>query len=259
MAEKGRLYNFTVFHYNNSVKPDENYDSLKAVFFDAAGTLFRVRGTVGEVYWRLGQPYGLKTTPDLIEQAFQEQFANAPALAFPGRTAEEVRALEHRWWEKLMRLVFQEVGMFPRFNDYFNEVFEAFKGSEAWELYPETLKVLEELKSDGRRIGIVSNFDSRIHDVCRVLGISPYLDSITISSQTGWAKPSPEIFDHALNLHGLESDEAVHVGDEIGDDVEGALAAGLRPVFLDRSDRAQAPPGVSKIRRLDELWEALSR
>jgi putative hydrolase of the HAD superfamily len=259
LAEKGRLYNFTVFHYNNSVMPNGNSNSLKAVFFDAAGTLFRVRGTVGEVYWRLGQPYGLKTTTDLIEQAFQEQFANAPLLAFPNRTPEEVLAMERRWWEKLMRLVFQEVGMFPRFNDYFNDVFEAFKGAEGWELYPETLKVLEELKSDGRRIGIISNFDSRIHDVCRALEIAPYLDSITISSQTGWAKPSPEIFAQALSLHGLKADEAAYVGDEIEDDVQGALAAGLRPVFLDRSDRAQAPPGVSKIHRLDELWEALSR
>jgi putative hydrolase of the HAD superfamily len=241
------------------VKPHRNSTAPKAVFFDAAGTLFRVRGTVGEIYWRLAQPYGLQSTPEAIEQAFQEQFANAPALAFPGRSPDEVQVMERWWWERLMRVVFQEIGMFPGFNDYFNEVYEAFKGAGGWELYPETLKVLDGLKSDGRRIGIVSNFDSRIYDVCRALEISPYLDSVTISSQTGWAKPSPEIFSQALRSHGVKSDEAVHVGDEIEDDVQGALAAGLRPVFLDRSDREQAPPGVAKIHRLDELWEALSR
>jgi len=239
------------------VKPHRNLNSLKAVFFDAAGTLFRVRGTVGEIYWRLGQPYGLQATPKAIEQAFQEQFANAPALAFPNRTPEEIQVLERRWWEKLMRLVFQEIGMFPRFNDYFNEVYGAFTGTEGWELYPETLDVLGRLKAEGRHIGIISNFDSRIQEVCRTLGISPYLDSITISSQTGWVKPSPEIFSQALKSHGLDSGEAVHVGDEVGDDVQGALAAGLWPVFLDRSNREPAPPGVAKISRLDELWEVL--
>ncbi len=230
---------------------------MKAVFFDAAGTLFRVRGTVGEIYWRLAQPYGLQATPEAIEQAFQEQFANASALAFPGRSPDEVKALERRWWEKLMWLVFQGIGMFPRFNDYFNEVYEAFTGTEGWELYPETLKVLDRLKSEGRHVGIISNFDSRIHEVCRALKISPYLDSITISSQAGWAKPSPEIFSQALKSRGFDSGEAVHVGDEVGDDVQGALAAGLRPVFLDRSNQEQAPLGVTKISRLDELWEVL--
>lgn len=239
------------------MKPHGNSKSPKAVFFDASGTLFRVRGTVGEIYWRLAQPYGLQATPEAIEQAFQEQFANAPALAFPGRAPEEIPALERRWWEKIVRLVFQDIGMFPRFNDYFNEVYEAFKGTAGWELYPETLEVLGKLKAEGRHIGIISNFDSRIHEVCRALGIAPYLNSITISSQTGWAKPSPEIFSRALKPHGFSNGEAVHVGDEVGDDVQGALAAGLRPVLLDRSKREQAPPGVTKIGRLDELWEAL--
>jgi putative hydrolase of the HAD superfamily len=239
------------------VKPDQTSDQIKAVFFDAAGTLFRVRGTVGEIYWRLAQPYGLQATPEAIEQAFQEQFANAPILAFPNRTSEEVLAMERRWWEKLMRLVFQEIGMFSRFNDYFNEVYETFKGTESWELYPETMEVLKKLKSEGRYIGVISNFDSRIHDICRALNIFSHLDSITISSRTGWAKPSPEIFSHALKSHGFDFHQAVYIGDEVGDDIEGALAAGLKPIFLDRSSRGQAPSGVAKIQRLDELWSVL--
>ena len=246
-----------MFHYNSLVKPDQTSDKIKAVFFDAAGTLFRVRGTVGEIYWRLAQPYGLQSTPEAIEQAFKEQFANAPALAFPNKTPEEVLAMERRWWEKLMRLVFQEIGMFPRFNDYFNNVYEVFKGTESWELYPETEVVLKKLKSEGRYIGVISNFDSRIHEVCKALNISPHLDSITISSQTGWAKPSSEIFSHALKLSGFDLSQAVYIGDEVEDDVQGALAAGLKPIFLDRSNRGESPSGVAKIHRLDELWGAL--
>ena len=241
------------------MKPEQTSDQIKAVYFDAAGTLFRVRGTVGEIYWRLAQSYGLQATPEAIEQAFQEQFTNAPALAFPNKTAEEVLAMERRWWEKLMRLVFQEIGMFPKFNDYFNDVYEVFKGTEAWELYPETLDTLKKLKSEGRYVGVISNFDSRIHDVCRALNISPHLDSITISSRAGWAKPSPEIFSHTLKAHGFDLHQAVYIGDELGDDIEGALAAGLKPIFIDRSSREQAPSGVAKIQKLDELWGALEK
>jgi putative hydrolase of the HAD superfamily len=159
------------------VKPDQTSDQVKAVFFDAAGTLFQVRARWARSTGAWPSLMGCQATPEAIELAFQEQFANAPVLAFPNRTPEEVLAMERRWWEKLMRLVFQEIGMFPRFNDYFNNVYEAFKGTESWELYPETEEVLKRLKSEGRYVGVISNFDSRIHEVCRALNISAHLDS----------------------------------------------------------------------------------
>jgi putative hydrolase of the HAD superfamily len=72
------------------------------------------------------------------------------------------------------------------------------------------------------------------------------------SSSLPAGKPDPRAFQHMLGLLGLAADEALMVGDSLDKDVDGALAAGLPAVLLDRSG---AHPGadVRRIRTLDEL------
>ena len=60
---------------------------------------------------------------------------------------------------------------------------------------------------------MISNFDYRVYGILEGLGLTGYFDSMTISSEAGWAKPAPEIFKAALVRHGLAPDEALHVGD----------------------------------------------
>jgi putative hydrolase of the HAD superfamily len=91
------------------------------------------------------------------------------------------------------------------------------------------------------------------------LGIAELFHTVTISSLAHAAKPSPKIFRLALDQHAVEPAEAMHVGDSVRDDVEGATKAGLTAVLLARDDQ-QSPPGIQTIRALDELIPlALSR
>ena len=57
----------------------------------------------------------------------------------------------------------------------------------------------------------------------------------------------------ALEQSGVTAAEAVHVGDSITSDVEGAQAVGIRPVLLDRSGSLTPPPGVPVLRSLSDL------
>jgi putative hydrolase of the HAD superfamily len=84
------------------------------------------------------------------------------------------------------------------------------------------------------------------------LGIAELFDTVTISSLAHAAKPSPKIFELALEQHAVEPGEAMHVGDSLRDDVEGATKAGLAAVLLARHGK-QTPPSVPAIRTLDEL------
>jgi putative hydrolase of the HAD superfamily len=84
------------------------------------------------------------------------------------------------------------------------------------------------------------------------LGIAELFDTVTISSLAHAAKPSPKIFALALEQHAVEPGEAMHVGDSVRDDVDGAMKAGLRAVLLTRQGN-QAPPGIRTIRTLDDL------
>lgn len=229
------------------------YPSPQVVFFDAAGTLFHVRGSVGEAYLSLARKYGVTASPQAIQQAFKRAFSDAPQPLFAVNDPQAIKSCERLWWFDLVHNVFYRVGMFEGFDDYFEEVFEYFARADAWDLYPDTLSTLKVLEDRGVELGIVSNFDSRLYEILIGLGIDRFFESVTISSFAGAAKPSLQIFRRALQKHGALPESAVHVGDSLREDAEGAAAAGLRGVLLDRAGEETIPPGQMVIRRLSDL------
>lgn len=224
--------------------------SIKMVFFDAAGTLFEVRGSVGEIYARLARRSGIEAVPEEIQRGFARQFRAQPPIAFPIETPEAERlALERAWWRNLVRAVFAGPRAFPRFDEYFTEVFEFFRGAEGWRLYDDVEPTLAALKAGGLRLGIISNFDSRLFDVLRALNLDHYFDAVHISSREGAAKPDPAIFHAALTRHAIAPPDALHVGDSLREDVEAAAAVGMQAVWLDRRESA----GVTRWPRITQL------
>ena len=234
--------------------------SIKVVFFDAAGTLFHVNGSVAEVYLAYAEKYGVKASRDLtreINQAFEQVFRDAPPPIFAVDRPEKLKQCERLWWFDIVHAVFYRVGMFEGFDTYFEEVYEAFSTGKHWALYPETLSVLQYLKSKGYEIGIVSNFDTRLFSILRDLNIQQYVDSVTISTLVQAAKPAPKIFEHALSQHVIEPSEAIHVGDSVHDDWNGARRAGLTALVVSRND--PLPPDVDSIRSLEDLPHFLEK
>jgi len=75
----------------------------KAVFFDAAGTLFTVNGSVGEIYARLARDHGKEVSVADLEAGFRRCFAAAPPMAFPAASAEQIRVLEKMAGKPMVR------------------------------------------------------------------------------------------------------------------------------------------------------------
>jgi putative hydrolase of the HAD superfamily len=121
--------------------------------------------------------------------------------------------------------------------------------------YPEVPDVLAALRDRGTAIVVVSNWDVSLHDVLERTRLRALVDAVVTSAQFGAAKPDPAIFAHALALAGAPADQAVHAGDSVEADVEGARAAGIAPVFVARHGEA-APAGVRAIASLDGLIAA---
>ena len=226
---------------------------FKAVFFDAAGTLFTVNGSVGEIYARLARRYGKEVSVADLEAGFRRCFAIAPPMAFPGAPAEQVRMLEKQWWRNLVHNVFAPLGPFPWFADYFEALFAYFATADAWRLYPETLEVLATLKSRDLRLGVISNFDSRLFGLLDGLGIAAFFDPVITSTHVGAAKPDAAIFNRALSHHRLRPDEALHVGDSYEADIMGARAAGLASVLVDRRGSEQRTDSYLRVKSLAEV------
>lgn len=233
---------------------------IKVVFFDAAGTLFHVKGSVGDVYLQYAAKYGVLRSPDMatrVNQAFKDAFRQAPPPIFAVEQPEKLKQCERLWWFDIVHAVFYRVGMFEGFDDYFEEVYEAFSRAEAWDIYPEVPEVLEQLRSQGYELGVISNFDTRFFEIIRALALEHFFDSITISSIAGSAKPSPQIFRHALNQHVVEPEEAMHVGDDPKEDFAGAINANLAGVLLDRDGSGvdDTIPCIDDLRGLYHLLE----
>ncbi len=226
---------------------------IKAIFFDAAGTLFTVNGSVGEIYARIARGYGKAVLVKDLEAGFRRCFADAPPMAFPSATPEQILDLEKKWWRDVVHGVFAPLGSFPKFAEYFDALFSYFACTDAWQLYPETTQTLATLHERGFRLGVISNFDSRLFGLLDGFGISRFFDPIVISTRAGAAKPEVAIFTEALAAHNLRAEEALHIGDSLRADVIGAGAAGLTPVFLDRRDSEADSPRYRRVRSLAEL------
>jgi putative hydrolase of the HAD superfamily len=226
---------------------------IKAIFFDAAGTLFTVNGSVGEIYARLACEYGKDVAIKDLESGFHRCFAAAPPMAFPGTPPAQHSQLEKQWWRDLVQNVFDPLGPFPQFTNYFDALFAYFARAEAWRLYSETVEVLTVLKARGLHLGVISNFDSRLFDLLTGLGIADFFDPVVISTQVGAAKPAAAIFLQALAHHELRPEEALHIGDSYNADVVGAQAAGLKPVLIDRRGTSENPHGYLRVGSLAEL------
>jgi putative hydrolase of the HAD superfamily len=228
---------------------------IHVIFFDAAETLFHVNGSVADIYLMHAVQHGFPQTPDsqaLIAQAFQRAFRDAAPPVFAVTDPVKLKQCERLWWFDIVHNVFYRVGMFERFDEFFEQVFQVFEDPHTWVLFPETHAVLTRLREQGFELGILSNFDSRLFSVMRGLGIDRLFQSVTISSLARAAKPASKIFEIALEKHAIDPAEAMHVGDSLRDDVEGATKAGLTGVLLDRAGRSQASGGYV-IRTLEEL------
>src|SRR5579883_591029 len=214
---------------------------IRAVFFDAAETLFTTRGSVGEIYASVARKYGSDVSSEAIQTAFLQHFKGAGPLSLED---------QRRWWKDIVYGVFNDVGMVENFDHFFNEVYETFQDSQGWVLFPETLEVLTELKKLQLKLGVISNFDSRIYTVMDSLKIRHFFDSIVLSSETGFSKPDREIFDAAVEEVGVPAPECLLVGDSLQNDVEAAISAGLSAVLIDRSGRHQDQNHVERISSL---------
>jgi putative hydrolase of the HAD superfamily len=133
------------------------------------------------------------------------------------------------------------------------EVEDAMLAAIRFRPYPEVPAVLAALRDRGVARVVVSNWDVSLHDVLERTELRRLLDAVVTSAEFGVAKPDPAIFAHALELAGgVAPADAVHAGDDVAADVEGARAAGIAPVFVARNGEA-APPGVRAVPSLDAL------
>ena len=207
---------------------------LKAIFFDAVGTLFYLPKGAGHHYALAGKWVGLDLQSTDLDRAFVRAWKEMPSRgAIDGPREDDDKG----WWRELTGRVLDEIS--PQSSDldrdsFFEAAYGHFAEANVWELYPEVLSVLQTL--NGRfELSVISNFDGRLRIVLERLGISRFFRHIFVSSELGADKPDPVIYQRAVKGIQMRPAEILHVGDDPDRDWKAATLAGLQVFKLDRA------------------------
>jgi HAD superfamily hydrolase (TIGR01662 family) len=220
---------------------------LKAVLFDVDFTLARPGPELGPGgYVRAGERHGLRLDPARYEVARDAALVDL-------RRHPELEHDDEIWFRFTERIVRGMGGDADSAYACAVEITRGWERHENFEVYDDVLEALTGLRAAGLRIGLVSNSARDVHEFAHHHGLE--VDAGISSFHHGRTKPHASIFRAVLDLLGVEPAEAVMVGDMIADDVEGALAVGMRAILLDREGRR--PDFEPRIRTLYELLPLL--
>jgi len=209
----------------------------KAVFFDVGGTLLRVEPSVGEVYATYARPFGFQGSADDLNQLFQKEWAKLGGIESLGKKSGE--QAEMNFWKSLVFNVFEHSGGLENFEHYFEIIYEAFERKDHWHIFDDVISsdLLRKLKQSGVTLGVVSNWDSRLHTILKSTGLADYFDFILASAEVGSAKPDKKIFIEAIRRSEVNSQEICHIGDDFRADIQGAHSVGIEAILIDRNKK----------------------
>jgi len=215
---------------------------LGAVLFDVDFTIARPGPELGpEGYRRLGERFGLELDPSCYKQARERAVEGI-------RRHPELEHDEEIWVAFTERIIRGMGGEADSAYECAVAMTRAWEHAEHFELYEDALPVLEELRAQGLRLGLVSNTGRNLDEFVAHHRLD--VEAAIGSGAFGRTKPHPTIFRAMLERLAVEPAAAAMVGDSPEDDVEGARAAGIGTAFLlDREDRYPEIPD-----RLPDLY-----
>lgn len=208
--------------------------AIAAVTFDVTHTLIHCP-RLGEIYSEVLGRHGTAVTPAEAARLVGVVWQELACSADPGHDRFSSHPEGPRgWWLRFLERLCEHLGSPPPSRFAAAELFHRFGRAAAWEVYPEVPAVLAELHTRGLKLGVVSNWDTRLPTLLADLGLARSFQVVVYSSLVGVEKPDRRIFDQAVAALGVPARAALHVGDGKLEDVEGAVAAGLRALHLDR-------------------------
>ncbi len=215
----------------------------RAVLLDALGTLVELQPPAPRLQ-RLLHDFGFEVSEEQAAAGFMAEIAYYLDHHLDGSDPERLERLRDRCADEMGRAL----GI-PELDHATAR--RVMLGALEFTPYPDVEPALRELRERGMTVVIASNWDCSLPEWLRPTGILDLVDDVVTSAEVGAAKPSPRVFERALGIAGVEPAEALHVGDKVDNDIEGAAAAGIRGVLLQRE--GDPPAGVESIRSLREL------
>jgi putative hydrolase of the HAD superfamily len=219
-----------------TVLADPLFTDIRAIAFDAVGTLIFPRPTAAEVYSVVGRRYGSRLLQMEIGPRFTKAFQREEALdrMHDWRTSEERELVR---WRRIVGEVLDDVAD-PE--ACFQALFDHFSSADAWQCNPEAASTIHTLVEAGYDVSIASNYDRRLRSVLAEMQELRLIRHLVISSEVGWRKPATEFFAAIRAVHCLAAAQILYVGDDPVNDLQAAQAAGMRGVLYSPKETGTA-------------------
>jgi REG-2-like HAD superfamily hydrolase len=221
---------------------------LRAVFLDAGGTLLHEVPDRVEIYREAARSAGIDVGRDEMLRRMRAAHAALP------REIDGRFRYSEAWFSGLIEHVFAAgLGLGPReLAAVERGLLERFADPRTFRLHEGARELVRGLRGRGIVVGVVSNWSERLPAILAGLGLADDLGFVLASALERCEKPEREIFERALARAGVGSEDALHAGDDPERDVQGARAAGILPVLVDRTG-ACADLGCARVSGLVEL------
>ena len=221
---------------------------IRAVYFDAVGTVLHPHPSPFEVYAAAARENGLVLEIPVIRERFLAAFAREEARdRDAGWITSEAREFE-RWRTIVTTTLHEARDPLACFEHLWNH----YAQPHAWRVDPSVTELLTFLTSQGIVLGLASNLDGRLRSVVEKLPeMHRFHTRLAISSEVGYRKPSRQFFETLLRHDGLAPHQMLYVGDDRTNDYDGARAAGMEAWLIDSHDRHPHIP--HRVRSLGEL------
>ena len=228
--------------------PDPASPTTAAVFFDVDFTLIYPGPTFqGEGYQRFCASHGI-----IVEVS---RFADAVRAASIILDAQQQHVYDAEIFVRYTQRIIEEMGgTGPALTACATEIYDEWAACHHFHLYDDVEPVLRELARRGVKIGLISNSHRSLASFEEHFELDGLISAAISSSEHGYLKPHPSIFEAALQLAGVRAGESMMVGDSFPHDIEGALGVGMRGVLVHRGDGVpETVDNVPVIRTLVEL------
>ena len=215
----------------------EQPQSIRTVFFDAGFTLIRPYPSTPEICQQVCQRLNLHIHLDAVKERMTEaQDYYYRQMRLNRHTWGSEQAISEFWIGYYMNLLrpFIEEHDEPRLYQLAQVINQEFDKHTSWEVYSDVFPTLEALRRHKYTLGVISDWGISLGPILRRLNLTPYFDCLLVSAVTRYAKPSPPLYEMALERANSIADYTLHIGDSYIHDVLGARAVGMTPVLLDR-------------------------
>ena len=199
-------------------------------------------------YGAAAAKFGSSLSHSQIDERFRRAFGAQEAIdaGAGGWRTDEARELGR--WQNIVAEVFDDV---TEQSAIFDELWRHFAQPAHWRLFDDVEDTWNALVARGLTLGIASNFDGRLRQVCSGLPPLDRCQHILVSSELGARKPSPDVFSQTESLLQVAPEQILLVGDDWSNDYLAAQAAGWQAIFLDRTGvRPDVPNSIRSLREL---------